>query len=254
MSATIPQFSSYSPDREQRSWGAALFTSAVIYAVVGVTVVVLGKATHDVFVEKPPELTFTETIAKVEAPPPPPPVVEAQPAPPPPVAAPVVPKNMKIRKLDAPPPPKELVAPKELPKASPQEADPSQDKGVAVYGEPGTGDPAGLEGGVAGATASGNANAIAVPEDADPPTPLKSNAPPPYPQEARAAGKTGDVILKVVIRADGSVADVQVQRGDEPFASAAVAAVKLWKYEPARYKGQAITVYTMIRIPFKLTV
>jgi outer membrane biosynthesis protein TonB len=43
-------------------------------------------------------------------------------------------------------------------------------------------------------------------------------------------------------------------RGEEPFASAAVAAVKKWHYEPARYKGQAITVYRIIRIPFKLTV
>ena len=77
---------------------------------------------------------------------------------------------------------------------------------------------------------------------------------PPYPQEARAAGKTGMVILKVVIRADGSVADVQVMRGEEPFVQRALQAVKTWKYEPARYKGQPITVYRIIQIPFKLTV
>ena len=82
--------------------------------------------------------------------------------------------------------------------------------------------------------------------------PLKSNTVPAYPQEARAAGKTGTVILKVVILADGSVADVQVMRGDEPFVSAAVQAVKTWQYEPARYKGQPITVYRIIQIPFKL--
>jgi outer membrane biosynthesis protein TonB len=49
------------------------------------------------------------------------------------------------------------------------------------------------------------------------------------------------------------VVDVQVMRGEEPFVSAAVATVKSWKYEPARYKGQAITVYRIIQIPFKLT-
>ena len=86
-----------------------------------------------------------------------------------------------------------------------------------------------------------------------PPAPSKSNAVPVYPQEARASGKTGMVILKVVILADGSVGDVQVMRGEEPFTSAAVSVVKHWKYDPARFKGQPITVYRIIQIPFKLT-
>jgi AhpD family alkylhydroperoxidase len=34
----------------------------------------------------------------------------------------------------------------------------------------------------------------------------------------------------------------------------AVKAVKQWKYEPAKYKGQPITVYRIIQIPFKLNV
>jgi protein TonB len=42
-------------------------------------------------------------------------------------------------------------------------------------------------------------------------------------------------------------------KGDEPFVSAAVDAVKRWKYQPARYKGQPITVFRVIQIPFKLT-
>lgn len=253
--ASIGTFTSYRGGDEERrgSLLAALFTSSAIYVLIGVAVVFVGSFTHEVIKEKAVDITFTEKIVQPE--PPPPPVVEVkpEPAPPPPVAAPVVPKNMKIRKLDAPPPPKELVAPKEVPLEAPKEADPSQDKGIAVYGDPSLGgDPAGLEGGAAGARAG--AAAIALPEDADPPMPLKSNDPPAYPQEARAAGKTGMVILKVVIRADGSVADVEVMRGDEPFVSSAVAAVRKWKYEPAKFKGQAITVYRIIQIPFKLNV
>jgi TonB family protein len=107
------------------------------------------------------------------------------------------------------------------------------------------------QGGVVGGQVGG---AIALPEDASPPVPSKGNAIPPYPQEARAAGRTGTVVLKVVILADGSVADVQVIRGEEPFVTAAVQAVKNWKYEPARFKGQPITVYRIIQLPFKLTV
>ena len=142
-----------------------------------------------------------------------------------------------------------------MPKEAAPEANPAEDKGVAVYGEPGKGDAAGLEGGVAqGGSLGGQVGgAIALPEDAVPPMPSGSNVIPPYPQEARASGKTGTVVLKVVILADGTVADVQVMRGDEPFVSAAVKTVKTWRYQPARYKGQPITVYRIIQIPFKLT-
>jgi len=250
MEQTVGRFASYSGESEGSSnWFAAVCASSGIYLALGALALLIGSATHKVMTEKPVDITFTEKIVKEE--PPPPPVVEAKPAPPP-AAAPVVPKNMKVRQLDKPPPPKELVAPKEMPKAAPQEADPSQDKGIAVYGEAGDGDPAGLEGGTKGGVAGGQVGAIALPEDADPPMPLKSNAAPAYPQEARATGKTGTVILKVVILADGRVADVQVMRGDEPFVGVAVAAVKSWRYEPARYKGQPITVYRIIQIPFKL--
>ena len=62
------------------------------------------------------------------------------------------------------------------------------------------------------------------------------------------------VILKVVITRRRQRRRRQVMRGEEPFVSAAVQAVKKWKYEPARYKGQPITVYRIIQIPFKLTV
>jgi TonB family protein len=57
----------------------------------------------------------------------------------------------------------------------------------------------------------------------------------------------------VVILADGSVGDVQVLRGEEPFVAAALSTVKHWKYAPARYKGLPIAVYRIIQIPFKLT-
>lgn len=245
----------------RRSWLVATFGSTAIYVAIGLLAVLLGSATKQVLEEKPVDVTFTEKIVKPEPPPPPVPApvapkpVEVKPQAPA-AAAPIVRPDQKIRKLDKPPPKKEMVAPKEMPQEAPREADPSEDKGVAVYGEGGQGDPAGLEGGVAqggvvGGTVGG---AIALPEDAVPPKPLESNPVPPYPQEARAAGKTGMVILKVVILADGSVGDVTVMRGEEPFVSAAVSTVKKWKYEPALAQGQPITVYRVIQIPFKLTV
>jgi protein TonB len=251
MSQGLVTFGSYgAPHREAGQWAASLAASSAIYVGIAVVAVMLGSVTK-IVKEKAMDITFVEKVI-LEPPPPPPPPVEVKPAPPP-AAAPVIRPDQKVRKLDKPPPPKELVAPKDMPTEAPKEADPSEDKGVAVYGEPGKGDPAGLEGGMAGGVAGGVVGAIALPEDAVPPMPNSTNAIPPYPQEARAAGKTGTVVLKVVILANGTVADVQVMRGEEPFVSAALQVVKRWKYEPARYKGQAITVYRIIQIPFKLT-
>jgi protein TonB len=242
MTGAYPGFAGYGQEEDSpRSWFGALTASGLIYVAIALGAVLVGKATHDIVQEKQVDVTFVEKVVKEE----PPPVEEAKPPPPPP---PVVPKNMKVVKLDKPPPPKELVAPKQMPLEKPAEADPSQDKGIAVYGE-GEGDPAGMEGGMVG----GRVGAIALPENADPPEPLADNEKPVYPQEARATGKTGTVVLKVIIRADGTVVDVQVMRGEEPFVSAAVAAVKKWRYKPARVQGQAITVYRIIQIPFKLT-
>lgn len=264
--ATTPGFSFYEPenDGEGRNWLVAMFGSTALYALLGVGLVLLGTATKQVIEEKKIDLTFVEKVAKPEPPPPPPPKVEVakvEPAPPPkeipkpkPAASQaVVRPDQKIRKLDKPPPPKAFVAPKEMPLEAAPEADPSEDKGIAVYGEPGEGDPAGLEGGVASGVAGGIAGgSMALPEDATPPVPSRSNQRPPYPQEARVAGRTGTVVLKVVVRADGTVGEVEVLRGEEPFVAAAIAAVKSWRYEPALHKGQPITVYRIIQMPFKL--
>jgi protein TonB len=245
MSAKVRTFSAYGANGHgQRQWAASLTASSAIYLALGVAAVMIGSATKEIVRDKVVDLTFVEKVVREVEPPKP---VELPP-PVPVAAAPVVRPDQKVRKLDKPPPPKELVAPKDMPTAPAAEADPSEDKGIAVYGEVGKGDPAGLEGGGAGGQM-----AVALPEDADPPMPAASNQKPPYPQEARAGGRTGTVVLKVVILADGSVANIQVMRGDEPFVSAAVATVKTWRYEPARFKGRAITVYRIIQIPFKLT-
>src|SRR5262249_29879819 len=105
-----------------------------------------------------------------------------------------------------------------------------------------------------GGGAGGGSGRAGVPGGPGAPPAAGGNATPGHPGNARASGKTDTVILKIVVLANGSVGDVQVMRGEEPFASAAVAAVKKWHYEPAKYKGQPITVFHIIRIPFKLTV
>lgn len=237
-------------DEVPRDWPSALFASSLIHVAVAALLVAVGTGARRVVTEKPVDVTFVEKVARPE-PPPPPVEIKAEPAPPP-AAAPVVPRDMKVRKLEKPPPPKELVAPKEMPREAPKEADPSEDRGIAVVGEPGEGDPAGREAGTAGGSAGGQAGAIELPDGAAPPVPATSNAVPSYPKTARRAGKEGSVTLRIVIASDGLVTDVQVVEGEEPFVGAAVEAVKKWRYEPARYRGQPISVYRIIQVGFRL--
>lgn len=230
--------------RQRWLWSVA-FTMLTYSALCG-AVTWLSMGTQTPPQESPVEVTFQERVA----PPPPPPPAEAV-AVPEPVAAAPVPKHLKVRKVETAPKPKPLVPPKEVPAKPPAEAEPADDRGVAVVGDPSLGgDPAGLEGGRAGVVAS--AEPIALPEDADPPVPLPSNRVPDYPAQARAEGKTGLVVLKVVIGTDGAVREVELLRGEEPFVTAAMQVVRTWKYRPAQYRGQPIAVYRIVQIPFKL--
>lgn len=245
-------FSLYRDQQEEPThWLAALFGSSVVYVLLGIAAVTIGTAARRIIVEPEVEVKFVEEVAKPEPPPPKPVEFKPPPAVAPPAAAPIVPKDMKVKQLDAPPPAKELVAPDEMPNQIPAEADPALDKGIAVYGE--GGDVAGLEGGIGAGVAGGIAGLIRIPEEADPAVPSKSNRPPVFPEVARKNKDSDTVVLRVLIRSTGEVSEVTVLSGKEPFVAAAVKAVKQWRYRPARFEGQPITTFKIIRIPFKLT-
>jgi len=80
---------------------------------------------------------------------------------------------------------------------------------------------------------------------------------PAYPEEARQQGLTGKVILETVVLRTGEVADIRVLRvvpaDFEPFAEAAVAAVREWRYEPAMRSGEPVDCYFTIVVEFALT-
>jgi len=254
--------------RRSGSWYSSLAASSVIYVVIGLLVMSIP-VTKRIIQSKPIQLTFVEKVVR-QPPPPPPPAPKLEPKPvtapqphrpqlvaPAAAAAPVIRPDQKIRHLDKPPPPKKFEAPKDMPKEIPKEVDASLDKGIAVYGDTTKGDNAGLEGGVNGGVAGGQVGgvvggAIALPEDAEPPAPMTTNQKPDYPQEAKAAGRESMVVLKIVVQVDGTVGKVDVVRGEEPFLSAAIQAVKAWTYEPAKYQGKPIAVYRIIQMPFRL--
>jgi protein TonB len=178
---------------------------------------------------------------------PPPPPVEVAPPPPRPAPPPTVPKKMKVVEVERLPPPAPLVAPREVPLEKPSEAEPTGAP-VAVASS-GAG---GSYGGASIAAGPSRSQPVHLPESASPPQPLSTNAAPAYPEEARVTGREGLVILKIVIDEEGRVAQAELMRGEEPFASAAMRAVRAWRYRPAILGGNPISIYRVVKVPFRL--
>ena len=74
-----------------------------------------------------------------------------------------------------------------------------------------------------------------------------------YSDEARRANITGDVEMEITIRRDGTVSDVRILRGlGGGLNERAVAAVRQWKFAPARLKGTPVDVIVEVSVEFTL--
>ena len=74
-----------------------------------------------------------------------------------------------------------------------------------------------------------------------------------YTEDARRRGLTGDVQLEIVIRRDGSVGDVTLLKGlGYGLDQRAMAAVRQWRFSPARRKGEAVDVVVEVAVEFTL--
>ena len=64
----------------------------------------------------------------------------------------------------------------------------------------------------------------------------------------------GEVVLEVVVEADGSVGDIKVLEDPDPQLSQAAAdAVRQWRYEPAHLEdGTVVAVFMNVTVKFKL--
>lgn len=94
---------------------------------------------------------------------------------------------------------------------------------------------------------NGPAMPPALPEFAFPPRP------PPGAQAAWPSGATGGetaVVVKVGVLETGAVMGVELVKGAEPFAGAAMAAVRSWVWEPARLDDKPIAASTVFRVVF----
>ena len=75
---------------------------------------------------------------------------------------------------------------------------------------------------------------------------------PTYPPAARDADVQGTVALQALIGKDGSVKDLQVFSGHPLLTSAALDAVKQWRYKPYLLNGEPVEVHTTVTVNFVL--
>lgn len=70
-------------------------------------------------------------------------------------------------------------------------------------------------------------------------------------ESARRVGLQGTVILEVVVDSEGCVRSPRILKG-LPFGlnEAAMAAVRSWAFEPARFRGRPVAVYYVIPVSF----
>ena len=81
---------------------------------------------------------------------------------------------------------------------------------------------------------------------------IRHRTEPQYPPDALAAHRTGEVVLEVIVAADGSIASTSVLSGDPLLAAAATDAVRTWRYEPYRVQGRPAEFQTDVTLKFSL--
>ncbi len=74
-----------------------------------------------------------------------------------------------------------------------------------------------------------------------------------YTDAGRRSGITGDVVLEIVVRHDGSVGDVRVlRRLGAGLDERAVEAVRQWRFAPATRQGTPVDVVVQVAVEFRL--
>lgn len=78
---------------------------------------------------------------------------------------------------------------------------------------------------------------------------------PDYPSAAMLRNLTGSVVVEAVVKADGTVGDVRIEKSlDAQFGldAAALAAVRKWRFEPAKLKGAPVAILICAEVAFVL--
>jgi protein TonB len=78
------------------------------------------------------------------------------------------------------------------------------------------------------------------------------NVPPRYPDDALQAKVQGEVVLDLVVDAQGVPTEVQVSKGVPMLDAAAIEAVRQWRYEPTLLNGVPVPVAMTVTVTFSL--
>ena len=74
-----------------------------------------------------------------------------------------------------------------------------------------------------------------------------------YTEDARRRGTSGDVVLEIIVRRDGTVGDVKILQGlGWGLNERAADAVRQWRFSPARKLGVPVDVIVEVAVEFKL--
>jgi protein TonB len=183
----------------------------------------------------PPPVVVAER--KVEPPPPPPPR-----APEPPVVAPIA---------HAPADDRDRAGVMAETQASTDSAGPGTNGGAGTGRGTGMGEGDGP--GVGPGSGGGTGGGPYRPGSGIEPPQLLREVKPDYTEDARRRGIEGDVVLEIVVRRDGSVGEVRIlERLGAGLDERAVAAVRQWRFSPARRLGAPVDVLVEVAVEFKL--
>ena len=135
--------------------------------------------------------------------------------------------------------------------------DSGQTQGAGVGGGAGTGQGVGsgegLGSGIGNGSGGGTGGGPFRPGSGIEPPRLLREVKAEYTDDARRRGITGDVVLEIVVRRDGSVGDITVLQGrGAGLDQRAVAAVRQWKFSPARRRGEPVDVVVEVAVEFTL--
>jgi TonB family protein len=76
---------------------------------------------------------------------------------------------------------------------------------------------------------------------------------PTYTEQARVGKLEGEVLLEIVVLRDGSVGDLRIVRGlGNGLDARAIAAVRQWRFSPARRHGVPVDVVVEVAVDFRL--
>jgi protein TonB len=124
--------------------------------------------------------------------------------------------------------------------------------GGAGTGE-GTGLGAGDGSGVGEGTGGGTGGGPYRPGSGIEPPTLLHEVKPDYTEDARRRGVEGDVVMEIVVEANGRVGHVRVLQGlGYGLDERAVAAVRQWRFSPATRRGATVSVMVEVAMEFKL--